>query len=356
MKADPPQQLNRSDHYNLVISVRDAMDPMRGDDQSLLLVHFGFSALGFNFEGPSIGEVLMQGRQDDLVALAQHLNIEVPGPPADPGIPTAYVVDIYSQLVAAETAFREIVRATIGPTWIDDFTADKVEGLEAKRTEEDKRRDGVSVSQDLLDYTEAFHLKSLVLKHWDKTGPILDDKKRTEVYLNAMLDVRNTIAHARPVVPHERQLLAGIAGQIQNLISVYRSGSETADAYYASINYARDSFGVEGRRDGVGSGDRKRLKIGQVIEFDFSATDPHDREIEWTFSIYDNGRSRSGHLGIALGPSATFLWTVGEEEVGEQIDLWVSIANESPYQRNGTCDDRVCFGYSVSPPVPPRSR
>ena len=202
--ADPPQQLNRSEHYKLVISVRDAMDRMRGDDQSLLLVHFGFSALGFNFEGPSLSEALIDGRQEDLIALAQHLDIEVPLPPTAPGIPTAYAVDIYSQLVAAETAFREIVRTTIGPGWIDDFDADRVKALEAKRTEEDKRRDGVSVSQDLLDYTEAYHLKSLVLKHWDKTGPVLADKKRAEVYLDAMLDVRNTIAHARPVVPHER--------------------------------------------------------------------------------------------------------------------------------------------------------
>ena len=90
------------------------------------------------------------------------------------------------------------------------------------------------------------------MKHWDKTGPLLQDKKRTEVYLKLMLSVRNTIAHARPVALFERQLLAGIAGHIQNLISLYRSGSETADAYYASINYVRDSFGDEARGGGAG--------------------------------------------------------------------------------------------------------
>ncbi|KUI36223.1 hypothetical protein [Mycobacterium sp. GA-2829] len=184
---------------------------------------------------------------------------------------------------------------------------------------------------------------------------MLKDKKRAEVYLNLMLDVRNTVAHARPVVPHERQLLAGIAGQVQNLISVFRSGSETADAYYASINSVRDSFGDEGRRAGVGHGQvRKRLRIGQKVEFEFSATDPHDREIEWTFRTYNKGLSKAGELGVALGHDGTFVWTVREEEVGEQLDVWVHIANESPYQRNGTSDDKVCFGYSVSPPIPAR--
>lgn len=275
----------------------------------------------------------------------------------DEEIPPAQDIDTYSQLVAAETAFREIVRSAIGTGWVDHFAPEKVAALEEKREAEDKRRDGVTVSQDLLDYAEAYHLESLILKHWDKTGPILKDKKRAEVYLNVMLDVRNAIAHSRAVVPFERHLLAGIAGQIQNLISVYRSGSETADAYYASIDYVRDSFGDEGNRGGYQSGhERKRLKVGQVVEFEFSATDPHDREIEWTFSVYSKRLSKLINLGNATGHSASFQWTVGEDAVGEQTDVWVSIANESPYQRNGSSDDKVCFSYAVSPPVPPRVR
>ena len=44
------------------------MDEMSGGDQSLLLVHFGFSSLSFDslsfdFEGPSVGEVLVDGHK-----------------------------------------------------------------------------------------------------------------------------------------------------------------------------------------------------------------------------------------------------------------------------------------------------
>lgn len=297
-----------------------------------------------------------------LVDLARYLGIPIPGESHDEQataddevIQTAHSIDTYSQLVAAETALREIVRLTMGRSWLEDFTHEKVAALEAKRDEEDKRRDGVSVSQDLLDYTEAYHLESLILKHWDKTRPVLQDKKRTEVYLKLLLSVRNTIAHARPVAPFERQLLAGIAGQVQNLISLYRSGSETADAYYASINYVRDSFCDEVIGGDRGAGhlrNRRRLQIGQVVAFELSATDPYDREITWNLHLYDSSQAKSTELGIALGSEAIFEWTVREEHVGEQVDVYIAIENESNYQRHGTKDDEVSFGYAVSPPVP----
>ncbi|MGE4022948.1 hypothetical protein [Mycolicibacterium sp.] len=351
--ANPPNSLSPGEHFDLARAVLSQLQDRFEPDERLTLINFFGIRSG---EYSSWLDDLLSSDQAQLLQLADYLGVAAPErSEAPPRIQTAASIDTYSELVAAETAFREIVRSAIGDSWVDELAPEKVDTLREKRDAEDKRRDGVIVSQDLLDYTEAYQLESLILKHWDKTGPILKDKRRAEAYLNLMLDVRNTVAHARPVVPYERQLLAGIAGQVQNLISLYRSGSETADAYYASINYVRDSFGVEGRRGGIGNNDeRKRLKIGQVIELEFSATDPHDREIEWAFSIYDKGRSKSSDLGTAIGTSGVFIWTVGEEEVGERIDVWASIANESPYQRNGAYDDRVCLGYSVSPPVPPR--
>jgi hypothetical protein len=267
-------------------------------------------------------------------------------------------------LVAAETAFREIVRSGIGASWISNFAQEKIDGLEAKRTEEDKKRDAVAVSQDLLDYTEAYHLESLILKHWDKTGPILKDKRRAEVYLKLMLDFRNTIAHSRPVAPFERYLLAGIAGHVQNLISLHRSSSETADAYYASINYVRDSFGQEitgstHRTPWIDASapTRKRLRVGQVVTFECSATDPYDRDITWHFSTpTSNYMTRTQTLGQAQGATTTFEWTVDLQHVGEGRQLYISMSNNSPYKREGGSDATVRFEYDVSPPVPPQYR
>ncbi|MEN4474628.1 hypothetical protein [Mycolicibacterium cosmeticum] len=360
MTTEP--KLTPGDRFDLARAVVSALTTQLEQSQRAALVRaFGIEITSGSLTAHWINDFVACDEQK-LIELADYLAIEE-GVEEDEAIddeddiPAAQDIDTYSQLVAAETAFREIVRSAIGSDWTEDFTAEKLAALEEKRDAEDKRRDGVTVSQDLLDYTEAYHLESLILKHWDKTGPMLKDKKRTEAYLNVMLDVRNTIAHSRAVVPFERHLLAGIAGQIQNLISVYRSGSETADAYYASINYVRDSFGDEGHRGGYQKGrERKRLKIGQVVGFEFSATDPHDREIEWTFSVYSKRLSKLIVLGNASGRSGTFSWTVGEDAIGEQTDVWVAIANESPYQRDGTSDDKMCFSYAVSPPVPPRVR
>jgi hypothetical protein len=94
---------------------------------------------------------LLEGGQEQLIGLAKYLDVRVPGEAERDEIPPAHDIDTYSELVAAETAFREIVRSAIGPSWIDDFTADTVEALREKRDAEDKRRDGVTVSQDLLD-------------------------------------------------------------------------------------------------------------------------------------------------------------------------------------------------------------
>ena len=58
-----------------------------------------------------------------------------------------------------------------------------------RRTEESKRRDGAVVSDDIIDYTETYHLTSIVRKNWDKFQPVFRDKKRTEAFFGIIEDV-----------------------------------------------------------------------------------------------------------------------------------------------------------------------
>lgn len=352
------QKLSPGDHYDLVIAVRNAMiDKHQGDDGDLLMRRFGINAPGSGYDGPSWGEALLDADEGDVIELATYLGIEIPGVTRDEGeaIPAAADIDAYSELVAAETALREVVRTGIGSGWINDFDEEKKVGLEAKRTEEDRRRDGVTISQDLLDYTEAYHLESLILKHWDDVRPILQDKKRTEVHLKLMLSVRNTVAHARPVAPFERHLLAGVAGQIQNLIAIHRSSSSGPDAYYASINSVRDSFGDELGGTGKSQSTTPRLSVGQTVTFECSATDPYDRGIEWTFRLWGNSSAYpSQALGTAHGAVTTFEWKVTTDHVGEGRSFEISMSNDSPYRRGMGRDDSASFRYHVNPPIPPR--
>ncbi|MGO4202764.1 hypothetical protein AB4Z09_13630 [Rhodococcus sp. TAF43] len=342
-------------HYDLVISTRDALwqDDRNYSDAELLVRRFGFELVYDEHDGTDWGRTLMGGNHENLIKLAQYLGT-TPKPEAPDVEPPATVVDAYTELAAAETALREVVRTAIGTAWIEDFDKAKREGLVAKRAEEDKRRDGVTVSQDLLDYTEAYHLETLIAKHWEQVQPILQDKKRTESHLKTMLSVRNTIAHARPVAPFEKHLLAGIAGQVQNLLALYRSSSSGPEAFYASINYVRDSFGDEL----AGGTDRKqatvpRLSLGQTVSFECSATDPHDRGISWRFVLVGNSSGiYPQEIGTAFGTTTTFDWTITTDHVGEGRGVTIYMSNDSEYQRYNGADDSVTYHYNVSPPVP----
>jgi hypothetical protein len=58
-------------------------------------------------------------------------------------------------LRSIETALRHVIRDIFGDDgWLSSTGAPDEERLREKQIEEDKRRDGTSVSTNLLDYTE----------------------------------------------------------------------------------------------------------------------------------------------------------------------------------------------------------
>ena len=107
---------------------------------------------------------------DGIAALGRHFGLDVPEKPEPQAVGHAPLdisdIDAYAELVSAETALRDVIRIGV-PNWIEDLDADAVAKLEAKRTEEDNRRDGIRVSQDLLDYTEIYELQKIINKHWE---------------------------------------------------------------------------------------------------------------------------------------------------------------------------------------------
>lgn len=270
-------------------------------------------------------------------------------------------LDAYSELVAAETAIRQIIRIRIGDKWRADFDQGKLSALDRRRTEEGNRRDGVWVSQDLLDYTETYQLEAIIRKHWEEVRPVLGDKRRTETYLGIMLDVRNAIAHSRPLVPSERLLLAGAAGQIQNQLSRYRGESTGPGAFYASINTVRDSFGrtaadyraiIPAEHYMVPSPVTPRLNVGENVTFECSATDPRDRELTWSVYLQGvAGQSSWRLIGNQVGAKTSLVWLVSADDVGEGITIQFCIANSSKYQRNNGYDDSKVLGFCVNPPL-----
>ncbi|WP_139169822.1 hypothetical protein [Mycolicibacterium fluoranthenivorans] len=223
-------ETDRAGEYLFYILMEDA------DDDSL-------AALGRHFrletpsEHPLAPKVTLETERNRVEVNNQEMNAVTEGVTEN----RLLDVDAYAELISAETALRAIIRLAV-PNWMNDLNSSAVASLEAKLAEEAKRRDGIQVSQDLLDYTEIYELQTIINKHWDAVKPILDDKKRTDVYLGIIFDVRNSIGHSRPVYGAERLLLAGAAGQIRNQLARYKAHSDGPQRHYPSLDSARDSM------------------------------------------------------------------------------------------------------------------
>lgn len=264
-------------------------------------------------------------------------------------------------LRSIETVLRTAIRRTFeGDEWLNAPGAPKREDLHRKRIEEDKRRDGVVVSPDLLEYAETYHLTQMVRKSWESFQPIFEDKKRTEVYFGIVEDVRNSVAHSRDVVPFEQNLLSGVAEHLSNLLSLHSTSNDVTQRYYPTIEKVIDSFGTVGGHEWASDERaRPRLEVGQKVRFQGRAVSARGKEIRWQMS-----RDRPKELyaevwEIGSGDSLDYEWTVTNSEVGENTEYVISIVSESRFHRHTEVvlaarvplDDFRYFTYSVNPPA-----
>lgn len=281
--------------------------------------------------------------------------------------------DPASSLQSAENALRLAVREVLGDDW-QQYVSD-VPRIEAKQAEEAKRRDGVTVESDLLAYTEFHELTGIIMKAWEKFQPVFDDKKRTQVWFDSLEDVRNAIAHSRTLVEYERYLIAGVAGQIRNQVSLFRTSEDATRKHYAIIESVRDSFGRLGYKDPIlmipDTSADPRLEIGDSISFDCVGSDVRGRELEWVLLWDQLSRSQNATVPIppertrmAYGNSVTLSLTIDEGDVGENLVAKIYVrAKDSKhvlhYRSMGTNerslvgighDDYRRFDYSVNPP------
>ncbi len=285
-------------------------------------------------------------------------------------------------LHSIETVLRIAIRRVYeGERWLDAPGAPERERLVHKQTEDTKKRDGVVVSSDLLEYTDIFHLTKIVLKSWEQFKPIFQDKKRTEVYLSLVSemqlpevddekrmrvyfdvvnDVRNSIAHSRDLVPYEKLLLSGIAQHLSNQLSLYGTSGDATMEYYPTIEKVTDSFGTVGRETSMFRADtRVRLDVGQTLRFEGLAVSARSKPVRWfLYRAVDLGIG-SEVWELSDGLTLDYEWTVPESEVGENREYAIVLISTSKYHRHnqsnigvyGPHDDLRYFTYSINPPA-----
>ncbi|MEU4239782.1 hypothetical protein [Actinoplanes sp. NPDC026619] len=262
-------------------------------------------------------------------------------------------------LRSIEVALRLLIVEVLGDFWQECKGSPDMDNIKSRREEEAKRRDGVSVSRSLIDYTETYHLTNIIEKNWDKFQPALTDRNRTFAYFGIIADVRNSIAHSRELVPFERDLISGVAGQLRNQISKFRSERASAGRYYPLIETVRDDRGNEGADMTLGSlTSIMRLSVGETISFEGSAVSARGKSLRWYFcrgfSHPMNGPTSKSTVELAEGTSVQFSYTVSEEDVGESFYLYLMLVGESRYHREmrniNPFDDYRAFVYSINPP------
>jgi hypothetical protein len=273
-------------------------------------------------------------------------------------------------LESTENALRLIVRLLL-PDWQAKVTEQRLQQFKDRQAEEGKRRDGVATSNDLLPFTDFTDLTRLVLGEWETFKPVFDDQARLKVYFSLFEDVRNSIAHSRPLVDFEQELLSGMATQLRNQIGLFRMDANPATKHYPVIESAIDSYGVEGVTNVSWSG-TIRVEVGHTIEFTGRAVDPRGRELEWFLGHAGQPYETAliNHIeteAIAVGNSVRLPMTITEVDVCEYRLVAVMmrtkdyrfhrhndvfrLGNASGVLSTFHYDDVRLFTYAVNPPM-----
>ena len=78
-------------------------------------------------------------------------------------------MDGWEAISLVETDLRALIKEVLGDGWLAMSRCDPAR-LEAKRTEESKKRPGGSIESDLLVYTEFYELGEIIVGNWSHFG------------------------------------------------------------------------------------------------------------------------------------------------------------------------------------------
>ena len=253
----------------------------------------------------------------------------------------------------AETDLRAVIREVLGGGWLALSSCDLLR-LEDKREEERKRRPGAFIDEDLLAYTEFFELRdNIILKNWERFAGIWRSKRYFEAVFGRLEDFRNPDAHSRTLLPFEEHLVIGLAGEIRNTITRYRSTVSPRGEYYPIIELVEDSLGtriVPSPPQQTGSNFKlgARLAVGDRVSFKLKAWDPQGRDIVWNINLLGKRPQEPFELH---GAEARFDWEVSPDEVGDdRILINIIMSSTGEYHRNGKHDSYVAVSADVVPP------
>lgn len=260
--------------------------------------------------------------------------------------------DISQTLRDTENALRDfiayVLQEKLGSDWEgkSGVSPERLIKWAERKNIESKRQAAGAVDERLIYYADFYDLQTILRKHWQYFAVALGDLKTTEVWLTELEKTRDSDAHRRELLPHQKNLILGISGEIRTKIARFRSSQETSDAYFPRIEFAADNMGNSWKLGDTGLYTKTKLRPGDVLEYVITATDPlgHPLEFQCTLCAGTPGHSDEWHSKNA------FTVLVTEEHVGKLVFCEVSIRSKRKFHARGKFDDYVHFTYEVLPP------
>ena len=155
-------------------------------------------------------------------------------------------IDITQTLKDTENALRDFIANVLskkfGQNWIEQcgVTQERLQKWQERKDAEYKRQKFGTVDERLIYYADFYDLETMLNKHWSDFSEALGEWKTMKVWLEELGRLRDPDAHRRELLPHQKHLAIGIAGEIRTRLVRYRSKQETGEDYYPRIESAMD--------------------------------------------------------------------------------------------------------------------
>lgn len=199
------------------------------------------------------------------------------------------------------------------------------------------------MEERLLYYADFYDLKTNLDKHWEGEFSVALSKKSTfNVLLEELENLRNPDAHRRELLPHQKALAVGIAGEIRTRLIRYRSKMETAAGCFPRIETVRDSVGNLYLPNKTGRS-TVNLRPGDSIDFVVTASDPLGEPL-----LYGMSLQPSHHGPSSWQKLNSFRWDVVAVGAPFGVYFWIKTGRE--HHAHDGYDDMLMSAYDVLPP------
>lgn len=256
--------------------------------------------------------------------------------------------DITQALKDTENSLRDfiavVLHTKLGESWLENcgVSSERLEKWKERKVEEGKRQASGVVEQRLIYYADFYDLRTILKKHWSgEFSNALGDWRTIEVWLTELEKLRDPDAHRRELLPHQKHLILGISGEIRTRLVRYRSKQETSEDYYPRIESIKDNLGNIYTYGDGNIFTQMSLRVGDVIEFVITATDPRGEPLQYTlFPTYYESWQDSNVISLRLT----------DRDIQKRFQVMIAIKSRRQYHANKEYDDAVIFNYEVLPP------